>query len=989
MKRIISLVVLSLFVLSGLMFAKNAAELKVAIQYVNAKNYNYVVLGDSSYKIRVFITLLDEDGNPATAGPSGEVISTLTPSFKSATFGTGLTAANGFSSTTWNGASTRYTLDYGSVTLTKASPTISEDTLTVQVGTLKASGKINVKPPKANGIVMLLPGSLSPITPSVLGYDFSGKNDSASYDNDSGITKREVGAEVPFYVYLVNGNAFTTDSSWDGKTVTVKSSKDETAECTISNGMCNGKIKITKVGSDSSPVTLTATLKYDNGAVLGTDSSKTSNFEIRATGISVKNLTLSGSLSNFLYDNNSGDNQSIGRVCAVDSYGNIDNDSSITAINISPDNISDNISIQNGALNSYCVEISDNKTGDLSNIGAGSQSITITATVSTLTDNVTTAFTNSYDIEKAHLPVYSFLAGKSTYNAGDKVALVVVDGDNNSIEPIKPYLSSNNIIVELNNGSTNIDNVTPTILTGETDASGNKYWLLSFEIDNASIDNISVYDKTLSTFYDNGSSGTGLAITVSPNYTKPKIVVDNATQISDDTISVAMVADGKTGNALFLSTNVKITDTYGNLFTGASPNSITSAIGTLYPESGVYKVIYQPDDVGKTDNITITYGDVTKVIQVTNIVAAASKFKIEAVAPTNWNEFASYYTQSEVLIKVSTDGYLTSSKSYKLYSSDSNLKIYPVNSFTALSLPYSDTLSAGASSANYYLVYASAAGTYTVTVHDDSIVSPWDNATLTLTFAQQDKEAPSITAPTVIAGGISFQVTDNVGVDSVTVKVTDADGNEVSDVTVTEGDNNTWTVTGLEPGTYTFDITAADAEGNSVSKSYIREVTEAAPTCDANHLDLCTTETDCTGAGGVWDNGTCSAPAPSNEVAPELEAGQPTAPTKTVSVTASDNVTIKPTLTIAEGDSPEAYYVVLTDGTNWYVWTGGLNFAPIYSLEDLQPVASGYYTVSENKVTFDLYQGSLEGASGASFDVWCAYRVGKDLKYNAFTLEIK
>ena len=161
-------------------------------------------------------------------------------------------------------------------------------------------------------------------------------------------------------------------------------------------------------------------------------------------------------------------------------------------------------------------------------------------------------------------------------------------------------------------------------------------------------------------------------------------------------------------------------------------------------------------------------------------------------------------------------------------------------------------------------------------------------------------------------------------------------------------------------------------------------------TCDANHLDLCTTESDCTGAGGVWDSTTnkCSAQTTSNEYTIELEAGQPTAPTKTLSVTASDNVTIKPTLTIATGDSPKAYYLLLTDGPNWFVWTGGLNFA-LFDGTNLNPVDSSSYTVSGDKVTFDLYQGSLEGASGASYDVWFGYKVGDTPKYNAFTLEIK
>ena len=72
----------------GISFAKDAVEVNVQVSYPSGNDsvafYNGAV-GDiddfateSAYYLNVHVTLLDEDGNPATAGPASEPLNTVT-----------------------------------------------------------------------------------------------------------------------------------------------------------------------------------------------------------------------------------------------------------------------------------------------------------------------------------------------------------------------------------------------------------------------------------------------------------------------------------------------------------------------------------------------------------------------------------------------------------------------------------------------------------------------------------------------------------------------------------------------------------------------------------------------------------------------------------------------------------------------------------------------------------------------------------------------
>ena len=83
----------------------------------------------------------------------------------------------------------------------------------------------------------------------------------------------------------------------------------------------------------------------------------------------------------------------------------------------------------------------------------------------------------------------------------------------------------------------------------------------------------------------------------------------------------------------------------------------------------------------------------------------------------------------------------------------------------------------------------------------------------------------------------------------------DGDGN-----TDQSGSAGTVTHTYNDAGSYQPTCTVVDNDGAAVTSGVVTvTVNAAAAACDADHPGLCTTEADCTGAGGNWCNGRCQA----------------------------------------------------------------------------------------------------------------------------------
>jgi len=267
--------VLSVFLFFGipcLALAGNATQVDVKISYPYGQT-NAIARATGGDVVNIYITLLDEEGNPATAGPGGEDLDGLTASISSNLGQTGAIDEDEeflvdvgtveFDVPDGVGPVSRAYVDY-----TGATPGI--DTVTVSFPTypeVYSSAQVNVIAPPAEALRVRTYGTSSP------SLTLFGDIDGQQYNNGN---PAEAGSEVDFWVIADDGNGkYTYAPELDGLEVTVKAYGDFSADgnnigldtgsdgvnhevssiaeatATFSNGIAQGTITIDNGGPGS------------------------------------------------------------------------------------------------------------------------------------------------------------------------------------------------------------------------------------------------------------------------------------------------------------------------------------------------------------------------------------------------------------------------------------------------------------------------------------------------------------------------------------------------------------------------------------------------------------------------------------------------------------------------------------------------------------------------------------------------------------------
>ncbi len=235
------------------------------------------------------------------------------------------------------------------------------------------------------------------------------------------------------------------------------------------------------------------------------------------------------------------------------------------------------------------------------------------------------------------------------------------------------------------------------------------------------------------------------------------------------------------------------------------------------------------------------------------------------------------------------------------------------------------------------------------------------------------------------ASNIVLKVTDNDSVDP-TIKESDSTQRYNNYVWSSFGKRKYFSLTANKSGSFTIAFESADGS-ISTSKTFTISSSYVAVSCDSSHLDSCTTESDCTNAGGTWDSGTstCSSSStqiyanPSTPATPtKYDSTNPTLPTPgSVEVDAASSVLIQPTLNVPseiQGKAAKAkLYIYLPTSYTW------IPFSDV----DVASLGSSY--------TFTNISSALDfsGASGMSFQVWYGLLVDSTMYFDYYTVTVK
>jgi len=168
---------------------------------------------------------------------------------------------------------------------------------------------------------------------------------------------------------------------------------------------------------------------------------------------------------------------------------------------------------------------------------------------------------------------------------------------------------------------------------------------------------------------------------------------------------------------------------------------------------------------------------------------------------------------------------------------------------------------------------------------------------------------------------------------TITATVKDTEGNPISSTEVSVDSDNTDIAT-VSPATCTTDangqctitVTAGTTQGTAhitltaqgQSAVVDVEVTEQQAQCDADHLNLCTTEEDCTAAGGYWYDDACHETPQEQPEQPQPVPTEPTtqeitdvstAPVNLAAVAAGTGDTMEMALNFPPYENPVDIYV--------------------------------------------------------------------------------
>ena len=265
--KVLSLMTVFLLLFGGVALAQNAASVFVEVGYPcpdgqDECDTDAAVSREAGGDIvNILITLLDADGNPATAGPNGELLSALTATV-STTLGdnieAGAFAADAAGVAFGQDATARSNIDY-----TGATPGVDLVVVTIpsEPDALVGQASVNVVAPPATGLVVRTLRNSTP--PQTLYQPIP--------DQAGNLGGWELaGNEVQVTVLAQVGGLFTPDPSLEGKTVIVQAYADynedgvagsgadaegyednplgEPVELTISGGQVTGTVQIDNAG---------------------------------------------------------------------------------------------------------------------------------------------------------------------------------------------------------------------------------------------------------------------------------------------------------------------------------------------------------------------------------------------------------------------------------------------------------------------------------------------------------------------------------------------------------------------------------------------------------------------------------------------------------------------------------------------------------------------------------------------------------------------
>ena len=227
MKRFKVLSFMSVFLLlfAGVALAQNADSIFVEVSYPCPAGQDECNTGEAVSRceagdvVNIYVTLLDAAGNPATAGPNGELLNTLTATVSSTL---GNIQPNGFAAdaetVAFSGdAAARANIDY-----TEAIPGVDQVIVTVssEPEALVGQAAVNVVAPPAGSLaVRTLRSSLPP----------QNIYDAIPDPQNNGDADEPAGFAVPVTVIANEDdceNLFTPDPALEGQQVTVKAYAD-------------------------------------------------------------------------------------------------------------------------------------------------------------------------------------------------------------------------------------------------------------------------------------------------------------------------------------------------------------------------------------------------------------------------------------------------------------------------------------------------------------------------------------------------------------------------------------------------------------------------------------------------------------------------------------------------------------------------------------------------------------------------------------------
>lgn len=288
--------VLLLFAMGGAASADNAASINIAVSYPCEADQNpcdtgvavsrpgepdFLDDGFGGDVVNVYITLLDAAGNPATAGPNGESLASLTGRLTTQLGAEDYAVEpNRFlkddANVSFAGkASARANIDY-------TGAMAGVDPLNVDITGAKpltATANVNVIAPDAEGLVVRTCGAAAP------NYKLYDEIDEDCWNNGKEAT---AGDSIPVTVIAgVAHGLFTTAPNLEGKKITVEAyadydrseslSEDEesepvaTATFTMTNGIAQGNMVINSAGPAGLDVVFIATCEDSEGETIETE----------------------------------------------------------------------------------------------------------------------------------------------------------------------------------------------------------------------------------------------------------------------------------------------------------------------------------------------------------------------------------------------------------------------------------------------------------------------------------------------------------------------------------------------------------------------------------------------------------------------------------------------------------------------------------------------------------------------------------------------